>query len=512
MTTPYSSAMRLVKANDVPKWLNEYDAQRLASYKLYEDIYWTNPNTFKLTQRGTEENPIYVPSGRIICNTMDRYAGVDWHPMMDSGYGTPEEQAAALAAMTGLVRRERLGSAYLANKLFGIIRGDWCWYITANPNKPEGSRITLKGIDPGMVFPINDENDVDRIFGYDLIEQIMWGNKTVIKRVRYLKSDSPDYPFGGAGQSGGPVSFQIDTMEVENWEDPSKQKIIKTDETVAPVQLPKEISKLPVYHIKNFEEPQNPFGISEMRGLERIMAAVNQSITDEELSLALEGLGMYKSAKGQPRDENGSLTTWQLGPGRVVHDESFERVNGINTVGPYQEHLHYLHSQMDQVAAQPDIAKGFVDVSVAESGIALAIRMNPILEASKKKDTSIKEVMDNMLYDLRAWFKAYEGLDMSNVMFDSVFGPKMPKDIKAQFDMLLKMYTADPPLITAAYFRDAMRELGMEIPVDVNGAAVASEQSAMQSVLDPYGARINQEIAAGDTPTPDPTNPDGAGG
>lgn len=498
VSTPYSGAKKLINTADIPTWMNEYDAARVASYQLYEDIYWTNPLTFKLQQRGKDESPIYIPSGRVIVNTMNRYAGVDWMPRIDSQFGTPEEQAAALLAFNDFFKRERMGSQYNSNKRYGIMRGDWCWYITANSKKPQGSRIKIRAIDPGMVFPINDADDVDLILGYDLIEQIRIGSDTRIKRTRYLKSEHPDHPSGDE-IPGGPISYQVDALEVQGWE--TDPKTVRYDQAVPPTLLPTQITTLPVYHIKNFEEPQNPFGSSEMRGIERVMAAINQSITDEELALALEGLGMYKSSKAAP--EGG---VWQLGPGRVVHDESFARVNGVNTVGPFQEHLKYLHSQIDQVTGTSDVAKGTVDVTVAESGIALALRMGPILSASKEKDTSIQEVMDNMVFDLRRWFMAYEGINMENVRFGSTFGEKIPKDNKRRFDELMQMYSADPPLITAAYFRDAAREMGIDIPIDMKGLDIAQERAQMAEAMDPHGSRLDEEIdnaEDGDIPADD---------
>lgn len=486
--------MRLINTADVPNWMNEYDSQRISSYLLYENIYWTNPNTFKLQQRGTEENPIYIPSGRVIVNTMDRYTAPEWMPVMNSKFGTANEQAEALLLVQDLFARERMGSQFQSNKLYGIMRGDWCFYITGNPRKAQGTRLKIQAIDPAMFFPIEDPDDPDKILGQDLVEQIRVGDDLRIKRTRYLKSEHPDHP-GGGETVGGPISFQVDVMEIEGWES-EKPKFVNSDQVQPPVLLPSQITALPVYHVKNFDEPQNPFGSSEMRGIERVMAAVNQSITDEELTLALHGLGMYKSAKGQPRDTNGNPTPWQLGPGKVVHDETFDRVTGVNTVTPFQDHLQYLHSQMDQVTGASDVAKGVVDVTVAESGIALALRMGPILGAARKKDTLIVEVMDQMLFDLRNWMAGYESANLENVRFNSKLGQKIPPDNEKRFQELMAMYSADPPLITAAYFRDACREMGMDIPADVTGLAIAEERAAMAAVMDPFGARAEEEIAA----------------
>lgn len=488
ITTPYDSAVALVNTKDIPTWVNSYDAKRLATYGLYESIYWTAPQTFKIAQRGANDAPIYVPSGRVICNTMDRYTGVNWAPIIDPTFGTPEEQAQAQVAMTALLRRENFFSHYQSNKLYGIIKGDWCWYLTGNAAKAPGTRLSLKPIDPAMVFPLEDPDDVDRVLGYDLAEEIVIGTDTRIKRTRYLKSEHPEYSIGEAGVPGGPIEYSVSAFEITGWEDPDNQKEVRYDYAIPPVALDPRITALPVFHIKNFEEPGNGFGSSEMRGLERLMAAINQGISDEELTLALQGLGVYRSSKAAPASGN-----WGLGPGRVVHDEHFERVNGVTTIQPMQDHLKYLHDQMDQVTGISDVAKGMADVSVAESGIALSLRLSPILTASGRKDVVIRGVMDQLLWNLRDWFLVYEGINMEKVVFVSSFGEKMPQNNKERFEQLLAMYTASPPLITAAYFRDACREMGIDIPVEVNGAAIAAEQAAMQAAMDPYGERLEDE-------------------
>lgn len=485
IATPYDTAIPLINKADIPTWLNEYDAARVASYNLYYDIYWTKPQTFKLLQRGSEKYPIYIPSGRVICNTMDRYTATDFRPVLDPEFGTPEEQLTAKLAMDDLLSRERFGSKFEASKLSGIMKGDWFFYLTVDVEKPQFTRLSISAIDPAMVLPIEDPDDADTIWGYDIAEEILIGADTRIKRTRYLKSTAPMYSLSEPAP-GGPVEYSVTAFEVQGWET-AEAKTVSYDGEVAPVAM--EVTTLPLYHIPNGYEVGNPFGSSEMRGIERVMAAVNQSITDEELALALEGLGMYKSDKGAP--EGGVHV---LGPGRVVHDETFERVNGVNTVGPFQDHLKYLHDQMDAVTGASDVATGRVDVSVAESGIALSLRMGPILSSAKKKDTTIKEVMDNMFFDLRAWFKAYEGVAMDNVRFRSTIGEKLPVDVDKRLTQLMTMYTADPPLITAAYVRDACREMGIPIPADITGQTIADERSQMMAAMDPYGERVNEEI------------------
>lgn len=492
--TPYDSAKRLIAPGAIPSWINDYDAARIASYQLFEDIYWTEPGTFKLTQRGNEANPIYLPSGRIICNTMDRYAGQEWTPIIDEALGTPAEQALLMRTLTDFIRRERLKSQHETNKLYGKIRGDEMWYITANSAKPAGSRLSLRPLDPRMVIPINPEKDVDRVIGYDIIEQITIGETLYVNRTRYLKPEHPEHPSFGTTDPLTPISWQVDNLEMENWEDPKELKIFQT---LQPATLIPGIVNLPIYHIKNQEEPSNPFGRSEMSGLERIFAGMNQSITDEELALALHGLGMYKSEKGQPRDPaTGNPVPWQLGPGKVVHDETFDRVNGVTTVTPFLEHIKFMEDRAHRVNGASDVAQGIVDVTVAESGIALKLRMGPILNAARKKNTQRIEIYDNLFFDLRAWFTTYEQINFGDAQVVNTFGSGLPIDTKAEFDRLYQMVSADPPLISMGYFREAVRELGMAIPITETNALIAEEIAGFQAIADPTGGRLDDEIDA----------------
>jgi hypothetical protein len=39
---------------------------------------------------------------------------------------------------------------------------------------------------------------------------------------------------------------------------------------------------------------------------------VNQSISDEELTLALDGIGVYATTSGPPLDSDGNATDWVL--------------------------------------------------------------------------------------------------------------------------------------------------------------------------------------------------------
>src|SRR5688500_8856339 len=186
--TPYSTVVGLSgtvtgASNSAPSWVPwMIDQERVFSYQLYEQIYWGVPDTFKLVARGTEDKPIYLPSGRKIVDTCDRYVGNNFTWVGSN----PEIQT----FFDSLFAREAFISQFQGNKLYGIMRGDWAWHVMANAAKPQGSRLTIRALDPGSYFPIFDPNDVDRVIGCHIVELIGEGDETLVKRLTYRKTET----------------------------------------------------------------------------------------------------------------------------------------------------------------------------------------------------------------------------------------------------------------------------------------------------------------------------------
>lgn len=484
--TPYSTAAPLMGA--LPTWMTPYDAQRIMAYQVYEQIYWNVPETFRLDQRGSDENPIYIPSGRTIVDTTNRYVGKDFGFSLDPEVGSDIDRAALGGALVNLFRREEFWSKFASNKRFGLIRGDWCWHILANPNKPEGSRITIETLDPGAYFPQYHPDDPDRLIAVHIVEQFVDGEKTMIKRQTYTKGADPLENDG----SDTSIWNSMSLFDPKAWEDLTLNPVtvIKENE-----RLPDPITAIPVYHIRNFWTPGDPFGSSELRGVERVIAAINQAISDEELALALDGLGMYATDGGPPKDEQGNVTDWILGPGSVVEhaqESNFERVSGVSSVAPVLDHIRYLEGSMREATGTPDIAVGKVDVTVAESGIALTLQMGPMLSKVSEKEQIITDKMRQMYYDLAVgWLPAYEGVT-SAARAEPSYGNVIPDDKAAQVKEIME--------IVAAGFADA--EWGRIEVAKIRGydfgngmaARVASESAQKAAAFDPFTARLAAEF------------------
>lgn len=481
--TPYSTVVNLAGTvtganNSVPSWVPWIlDQQRIQSYQLYEEIYWGVPDTFKLVARGSEDKPIYLPSGRQIVDVCDRYVGNNFTWVCSDPNGQ--------SFFDQLFAREAFKSNFQGNKLYGIMRGDWCWHITANPLKSAGSRLTIRALDPSSYFPITDDNDVDRIIGCHIVELVQGEKETTVKRLTYRKVfTTGQFPT---------ITSEIAIFKLDEWGGPTAKPL----QVLQPVtNLPPSITALPVYHIRNFLEPQNPFGSSEMRGFERVITAVNQSISDEDLTLAMDGLGMY-ATNAVSIDDAGDEVDWDIGPAKVMelkgskNEVFFDRISGVGSVVPYQDHIKFLLDQMMQASGTPDIATGKVDVKVAESGVALLLQLAPILTKAEKKDTLLLDTHNQMFYDLlNGWVPAYEQTSFTGATLLANVGDKLPFNRKQRFDELVAMLGAK--VIDTQFFRDEMSKLGYTFPADL-ATRVQSEATAL---ADPLTARLNADLAS----------------
>lgn len=482
--SPYSNTTGMLA---LPQWMDPYDAARINAYQIYEQIYWNVPETFKLVMRGeANSEPIYIPTGRTIVDTTNRYIGVSPGFIIDSDLGSPEEQEQCRRWYRTLFRRERFWSKFQANKLYGVMRGDWCWHILANPAKPPGRRIKIETIDPAAYFPVTHPNDPDRIVAVHIVEQVQdpSDDKVYVRRQTYKRGADPLNNDG----SDTTIYNSVGLFDLEAWQaiDDSAVTVIKPE-----TPLPREITAIPVYHQPNIETPGDPFGSSELRGFERILAAINQAVSDEELALALEGLGMYATDGGPPRDEAGRITDWILGPGRVVeHKGAFKRINGVSSVEPVQDHLRFLINSLKEASATPDAAVGKVDVQVAESGVALKMQLQPMLSKRDMREDSILDTHAQMFYDLRMWFAAYEQFDTPCIA-TPVFGDILEgSDRKERLKEILDIVAAGVASIEWA--QAELAELGFSF-ADDEVQKIMNETAARAAATDPFAARMEAD-------------------
>lgn len=495
--TPYST----IPWQTTPTaWVPPTDQARIASYNVYDELYWSHINTaYKVMSRdSSEERPIYVPTTRIIVDTVNRYVGKGLWFAPDPVTGSPASREAANLAFTNLFRRERFKTRYAANKRYGLIRGDWCWHIIGDPAKPEGSRLSILPVDPASYFPVFESDRVpggspDKIVAAYLVDRVLQGDKYVIYRQRYEKVVNPN----------GTITIwsELAVYDEEKWFPAANENALQVIQPLT--ALPPDITAIPIYHIPHNYEPQNPFGSSELRGLETVAAAVNQAVTDEDLALALMGLGVYATDQpGSPIDpQTGQPREWFIYPGAVIENsKGLRKVEGVSSVSAYTDHIDRMFGFMQKATAATDAAMGRVDVAVAESGVALALELAPMLAKAEEQDDVIADVHNQMFHDLRAWLKAYEGVNIDDVTMLATFADKLPTNRKAEVELVAGLMSTVPPVLSAASARAYLTKKGFgDLFQEGEDLLVMAEQQASAAASmagDPYAARTGQEADA----------------
>ena len=476
--TPYTTVAPYLRG--MPQWVPEEDAQRIASYQTYEEIYWNNPTVFELVHRGSNERPIYIPNARTIVDTTAHFLLKG----LEIGFTDPEANADAALALQSFLRRERFYSKFNIAKHSGVVRGDFILHMTADPEKMEGRRISINSVDPASYFPVSDDDDLDRIDRVHLVEQFEnEEEEIVVRKLSYWYEGEGDLRTVWRSEA----IFELD--------DAFEPDVTPLEVTIPPAALPPEVTTIPVYHFQNIGWQGQPYGSSELRGLERLLGAVNQSVSDEELALALEGLGVYGTDADSPTNENGDEVPWTIGPGKVIEHElgrKIYRVPGVGNITPSQDHIGYLEQKLFEASGTSEVARGAIDVGVAESGIALAIKFVPMAAKIEMRDQVGIDVLTQFFYDWKAWHSAYEGPDFRELEILPSIGEKLPlnrKAIREELDSML-----ENKVISRAFYRQKMSELfDYEFPEDMENEIV-NEEARLIEALDMMGARVNGEL------------------
>ena len=446
--TPWSSIKPYVSA--YPAWVDdEAEVERIASYSLYDQMYWNFDEAFKLVRRGDEEHPIFIPNPRKVVDTTAYYLmkGLD----VDAGGGEIGKW------WENFAKRESFYSRFETAKHAGVTRGDWIFHITADPSKPAGTRISLTTVDPASYFPIYDPDDITKKIGCRLVEQWLNPGETQATMVKIL-----DYRYEIVG--GVRRVFRSEAIwRMYGWNNPKRAVKVKTLIPRSP--LSEDINTIPVYCFTNQRWEGEPFGSSELRGFERLVSGVNQIISDAEVALALEGMGVYATDAGRPQDEDGNEIDWVVAPGRVLEVPGatmFKRVEGIKSMQPVLELTEYLEKSLYEGSGTSAVARGEIEVALAESFVGLSIAFIPTLAKIERRDKDGLDLLTQMLYDLKFWVYVYEQLDFREKDLTPKLGDKLPVNRPKKLEELNNML--DRNVISMAYYRREVEKLGYKFP------------------------------------------------
>jgi hypothetical protein len=487
----------------LPSWVTDVqDQRRVAAYDGYDSMYMNVPGTF-IVRGGQTDVPIYVPSAAKIVEAIVRYLGKDWGWVVESAdpNAAPDDPQVVdiTLAFHNLFVREEFKSKLFSLKRHLVQRGDAVFHITANLANPAGMRVSIDEPHPRNVFAIPAPTNDAVTIGYYLVDLIYADDgKTQIARRQEYRYDP-----AGSGQ----IFSQLTFWETNAWDDrwvghPALKPVVPPiaytqDPNMRPAMtggfLPASIRTLPVYVFRNKREGGEPWGTSQIAGIETLVGGVNNTITDEDITLALNGLGVFVTDSARPVDETGSETDWLVAPGSVIEvrvGTKFERVAGVSSNAPFQEHLNSLKDSIDESAGLSATAIGNVDSSVAASGVALRLDMAPVLAQNEEKEVELLGRLDQMFFDLMTMWMPIDGFTAPpGFMITNSFGDPLPRDRAAMIAEVTDLKTAG--LMTVAFAIDYLkRMLGFQFPDDM-----AAQLAAEVSTADPVGNRILAEAA-----------------
>jgi hypothetical protein len=508
MPRQYMSAEKFLTTQSAINIVNSDDQARIKSYEFYDDAYHNRPQTFKVVLRGDDESSeIYIPSAKRIVDATARFLAVNFNFVVDPDNAVTDQNTydAVNSAFKNLFKRENLYSKFITQKKYGLSRGDHLWHVTADDTKPQGSRISINTLYPGSWFPIEDPLEPKRTIGVHIVDLVQDprekdAKKSVARRQTYKKTQD------SKGNWTTPIKSSLSLWEVGAWDDRNlAADELKLVQWLKPeFNLPPSITAIPIYHFANNTPEGSTYGMSQLSGIETIINGINQSITDEDLTLVMQGLGVYVSSAGPPVNTDGTPGEYRLGPRDVVEineGQDFRRVTGVSSISPYQDHMKFMLEQAQTAIGIPDMATGTIDVAVAQSGIALALKMGPILAENADKEMNILSTWDQFLYDLaNGWFPQYEKVPSKGVSVVSVVDDAMPVNREAVVQELMLLFTSG--VITIEMVQEELSKLGYKF--SAGDAQKALDQAAIVSGSMPTG-----QVQTDQYGNPLPTAPDG---
>ena len=505
----YSAALDFINTGD-DNVVNDWDKRRIGAYDLYENLYINSTQNLRIVLRGDDSYPILMPSGKKIVDATNRFLGIGFDYLVE-GSGDAGTQEMLNSWWATFFKREAVPAKFASNKKWGLVRGDAAFYLYADGAKMPGSRISIAELDPRQLFEIEDGRG--RVIGCHIVDTVQDFrepdklDKKIARRRTYRKV------YDEVGETVM-ITGELKHFEIGKWDDRTAalaeqmEPVVYPEADVEPEPLPMGITQLPVYKWRN-NAPQNAtWGHSQLTGLETLLYAINQSLTDEDATIVFQGLGMYVTSAAPPQDSEGNTTDWSIGPMQIIEigqDQRFDRVTGVSDVSPYQNHMNFIDEKgLSEASGTPQVAIGRVDVATAESGISLQLQLMPLLAQNAEKEQELIVVLDQMFFDITTmWLPAYEpemfpdALVMQTMSVVSVFDDPMPRNRDAQVTETVSLVQANLILTSMAVAK--LRSLGWEYPAidpltgmpltDDMIAAMLTQQAAQAAVaMDPFAA------------------------
>ena len=455
-------------------WIPDIEKPRIASYLKYDEMYWNDPRQYALRVLDGE-SPLYIPNPRIIVDTTSHF--------LLKGLKLVCEKPETQKALDNFLKRETFYSRFAEAKRAGVARGDFVFHLTADPRKVTGTRLSLNSVPASDVFPIWDEDIPGKMVGCHISTPYEVEVKTPedygklrIRKLTYKIEED---------ESGSRRIFREEAIYELDHSAFGVEKFKKIRQILPYGALDPRIQAIPIYWFKNKSWDGEDYGSSELRGIERIAEVVSQGATDVSGALALEGLGVYATDGGRPVHEkaDGTLeeTDWDVSPGKVLEiatGAKFTRVQGVGSITPATDQIQYLEGKINEALGLSDIALGNIDPKVAASGIALAIKFLPTAAKLEDRDQSAIDRLTQLFYDWKTWYGVFEHIELEGDILPTI-ADKLPLNKQTKINELNNM--VDRSIISKAYYREQMEELGYSFPSNMESTILSEIQRENQA-------------------------------
>jgi hypothetical protein len=511
----YDAARDFVNQGD-NNVVEHWDKLRIQTYNLYEDVYLNSTYQLKIVLRGEDQTPILMPTGKKLIEAVNRFLGVNVDYLVE-GQGDEGIQTALEDWWKNFFKREAFKNKFESGKRWGLVRGDAVWYVYADTNKDAGDRVSIGEIDPRQVFEIEDVQC--NIAGFHIVDIVHdfrepeEPQKMIARRRTFRKEIDDD----GFVVKDSPVTTELSYWELQKWDDrcygADLEAVTGGPGAHEPIELgmpDAPITQFPIYKWNNQPMQNTTWGTSQLAGLETLLYALNQSMTDEDCTIVFQGLGMYVTTAAPPIDpQTGAICNWNIGPAQIIEigqDQKFDRVTGVNSLQPFQDHMKFIDEKgLSESSGIPEVAIGRVDVQSAESGISLKLQLMPLLAQNAEKELSLITLLDQMFHDIttqwlpafeREAFGNYEAMQQASVV--CLFDDPMPIDRTGTINELILL--EENNLILTSMVIKKLRSLGYQYPATDDQGNAITDDDIVQMLLD----QASNNASAGLPPLLDP--------
>lgn len=342
---PYQQAATVSNLDPFMDSLDTSDQARLDLYRLFWRYYRGQHKRFLKTSGDRPDDNTILNFCRPIVNRGVAFlfgAGLEWELQTETE--TPAEQAIAAAW-----RSPEWKNAFLTDlALNGAICGTA--YVMIEPS-PTGGVPRLVNLDPGIVFPETDEDDIDGVFAWQLRYRTRAG---VIRRI-ISRTDAGLWEFW-----------------TERFERAGRWEEVPETRGVFPY------SWSPVFHCKNLPNPNEFYGLSDLEDADLNDAINTMASFVRRTGRLFPHQVLYSYGVKSDQFDTGSLYEMQT-PEGYIKSVPVQGAMG-ESLGAVTQWVNYLHMVTDVPAFDPTIMS-----LGAQSGFALKVLYGPLLAKTNVK-------------------------------------------------------------------------------------------------------------------------------